>query len=316
MEKDKKYCVYVHTCMADGPDYGKVYVGQTSQKPWLRWGASGHNYKYSSEFYSSILRNGWDSFTHTVVESGLSLEEANELEKKLIDLYDATNPDRGYNKVTGGRELSGSFHPQAVPVTLFDSKTGEKVASFGSQSEASKFAGVRIWPSVRRVYNSCGGYICRYSSEVIGLDRLPPDEIPKRRTTGKKVLQYTRTGEFVGAFESAREAERSTGISSKAISKCLSRKSNSSGGFVWRFPDDDSDFPEQISCWDSRRNNGTTLEKPVEQIDPKTGKTLAIYQSAKAASAAVNRHVASIRQAISHVDGRKTCAGFIWRYKK
>ena len=40
MEEEKKYCIYMHKNTING----KVYVGQTCQKPEDRWGKDGRNY--------------------------------------------------------------------------------------------------------------------------------------------------------------------------------------------------------------------------------------------------------------------------------
>ena len=49
----------------------------------------------------------------------------------------------------------------------------------------------------------------------------------------KPVIQYTKEGEFVKEWRSIKEAETSIGIRC-GISKCLSGKHKTSGGFVWK----------------------------------------------------------------------------------
>ena len=59
-----------------------------------------------------------------------------------------------------------------------------------------------------------------------------------RRSSSKKksVIQYTKDYVFVAEYESAKEAERQTGIWQSNISLCCKGKVKSAGGFIWRYP--------------------------------------------------------------------------------
>ena len=56
---------------------------------------------------------------------------------------------------------------------------------------------------------------------------------------GKKrslpILQFTKDGELVKEWPSAREAERQLKISQSSICQCLKGYRKSAGGFVWRY---------------------------------------------------------------------------------
>lgn len=82
MTEDKKYCVYTHEVETEN---GKmVYVGMTSMKLSKRWQPS--NYKTTS-MYAYIDKYGWNNIVHNVIESGLTKEEASDIEDKLICEY-------------------------------------------------------------------------------------------------------------------------------------------------------------------------------------------------------------------------------------
>ena len=51
----------------------------------------------------------------------------------------------------------------------------------------------------------------------------------------KKVLQYTKSGEFVREWPSAYEAQRELVIAQSSICKCCKGKLKSAGGYVWRY---------------------------------------------------------------------------------
>lgn len=91
------YFVYCHTNRING----KKYVGITSQHVHARW-QNGKHYARHSRFYSDILKFGWENFDHDVIASGLSKEDAEKMERELIDSLDLTNEEKGYNFSTTG----------------------------------------------------------------------------------------------------------------------------------------------------------------------------------------------------------------------
>jgi hypothetical protein len=53
--------------------------------------------------------------------------------------------------------------------------------------------------------------------------------------TKKPILQYDLKGNFIKEYESAKEAQRQTGISNSAINNNLKNISKQSGGYVWKY---------------------------------------------------------------------------------
>lgn len=90
------YTVYKHTTPS-----GKVYIGITKKKPEHRW-ENGSGYKKNKHFYRAILKYRWENIKHEILETGLTKEQACDMEIELIAKYDATNPKHGYNNSTGG----------------------------------------------------------------------------------------------------------------------------------------------------------------------------------------------------------------------
>lgn len=92
------YSVYIHIF----PN-GKRYVGVTSWKPELRWGANGGNYK-NPYMKNAIKKYGWDNVIHEIVAENLTMEQASKMEIELIQKYDSANRQYGYNISLGGVE--------------------------------------------------------------------------------------------------------------------------------------------------------------------------------------------------------------------
>lgn len=55
---------------------------------------------------------------------------------------------------------------------------------------------------------------------------------PKR---SKKILQFTKSGEFLREWPSMNEAERELGIASSSICDCCNDNRKSAGGFIWEY---------------------------------------------------------------------------------
>lgn len=84
----------------------KIYIGQTIKKGGFdeRYGNNLRDYTHNEHLRNSIDKYGIENF-HIDKEFNVaySQEELNSLEDMYIKLYEATNPDKGYNKTFGGR---------------------------------------------------------------------------------------------------------------------------------------------------------------------------------------------------------------------
>lgn len=95
ISNENNYCVYLHINKING----KIYVGQTHNIK-ERWRGNGKNYFTSVKFFNAIIKYGWDNFIHRVVRSNLSKQDADTLERNLIDELDTIR--NGYNLMEGG----------------------------------------------------------------------------------------------------------------------------------------------------------------------------------------------------------------------
>lgn len=96
MDNVKNYSIYKLTSPS-----GKVYIGQTCQKPEHRWNR-GKGYKHNQYLYSAIQKYGWDNFKCEVVSTELTDKEADWLEQYLIAYYNSSDRKYGYNIEGGG----------------------------------------------------------------------------------------------------------------------------------------------------------------------------------------------------------------------
>ena len=91
------YTVYKYTSPSN-----KVYIGLTSGTQNKRARSKGYGYKRCTAFWRAIEKYGWDNFTYEILAQDLTEEDAKQLEKYYIKLYDSTNPEKGYNITAGG----------------------------------------------------------------------------------------------------------------------------------------------------------------------------------------------------------------------
>ncbi|WPC19430.1 hypothetical protein N6G95_09455 [Pediococcus inopinatus] len=84
---------------------GKVYIGITNNKQ-RRWRDNGIEYKPKhnrvSAFWNAIEKYGWNNFSHEVLLSNLTFEEACNKEKETILLKHSDSHQKGYNISPGG----------------------------------------------------------------------------------------------------------------------------------------------------------------------------------------------------------------------
>lgn len=317
MDRELNFCVYIHTCLAEGSSYGKKYVGVTSQAPERRWG-NGKNYKHCLYFHNAIQKYGWNSFSHEVIASGLSLEDAYALERELISCFKTYDPDNGFNLTRGGNNLFDGENPCSRAVVLFDCHTGCRVAEFQSEASASAFIGAPVYQNLANKSRTCGRYICRYADDVIGVQKLNHEELTKpgaQLSKRKAVDQFDVNGNYIQSFPSILEAELSVGCTRDVVGNAVRGVSKSGAGFQWRFSSDGfSSVPPLKDRWAVRKENGNYKGKCVEQIDPESGRIIGSFCSLHEASRKTGISRSTISSALNRPLGENVSHGFEWRY--
>lgn len=194
-----EYVVYVHRNKVNG----KQYFGITSE-PRKRWSGNGKRYEKCPRFFNAIKKYGWDGFTHEILESGLTVEDANERERYYIAKYQTTEKEHGYNIAEGGDcvpTMRGKHHTEEARRKIGDFQRGRK------HSEKQN----------------------RQHSEFM-----------KNRYTGSKnhnskAVRCINTGEV---FESQRIAAKVKGIHQSKICLCCQGKRRHTNGLMWEYVTD------------------------------------------------------------------------------
>lgn len=99
----KDYRLYKYTNIVNN----KVYIGITRLNERDRAGKNGTKYKVCPAFWAGIQEFGWDKFLMENIASGLSREQAEEMEREYIEKCQSNVPEYGYNIQSGGSHLYG-----------------------------------------------------------------------------------------------------------------------------------------------------------------------------------------------------------------
>lgn len=258
----KNYLVYRHTA----PN-GKVYIGMTGCSAVKRWNA-GNGYKRNKHFNSAIQKYGWDNIKHEVINRGMTREEAQEQEIRLIAEHDSTNPDNGYNKTYGG------------DCCVYTEETKKKISTVKTQQMKDPVIRARVVAAQEyrdKSFFKSEEYRQRRSEimkaqwedeQFVAAMKRPRQHNP--RGTDVAVV-CAESGEI---FRTIADAARSVGALASNIRSCCIKKHWTANGYHWRFASDDDKAIRE-------HNKHATYSKPVRCVD-----TGALYRSIKEASAA------------------------------
>lgn len=210
------YCVYKHTNKING----KVYIGVTCQRPTKRW-QGGNGYVKCSHFFNAIKKYGWKSFDHEILITGLTREQANAEEIRLIEQYHSADEKYGYNISPGGGLLAESVRRKMYSPEVRE-KVRQATIAFYADPEHRKEQSERIkatWDEKARKEKSKN--MTRY---------FGTHESPCRK-------QAVNITDMI-AYESLVEAGESIGVRSSSIYKVISGQRNSIHGTRWKYLED------------------------------------------------------------------------------
>lgn len=247
------YTVYMHRNKING----KIYIGQTCQKPERRW-REGKGYLHSSYFYNAITKYGWDNFEHIILKSNLTREESNQYEQALIKRYDSTNPLKGYNLADGG---SNHLRISTYKPIIQYSFSGEQIAEYKSLKQAAIITGinaVNISAAARQKYAQSGGYLWRFKGDDLTKEEaiIIVSDIENRKINRLQALKTSNcrpvtmisleTKKILKNFPSAVDASKELNLNVTAIyDDCKKKKvtGHHKRPFIFQYADSLSNSP-------------------------------------------------------------------------
>ena len=136
---NNKWCVYKHTNLNNG----KIYIGKTCRKPEYRWNL-GKGYIAQPYFWNAIKKYGWENFSHEIIKTDLSADEATTLEKELICYHDSMNPEKGYNQTAGGEGMLGWKHTAESKRKIIESNKRRVISDLTKKKQSESHKGIYV----------------------------------------------------------------------------------------------------------------------------------------------------------------------------
>lgn len=272
------WTVYMHISPS-----GKRYIGITSSSVKDRW-KNGLGYK-TQLFYRAIQKYGWDNIEHIILAEGLTMQEAEIMEKKLIAQYNTKTP-YGYNLSDGGLGSSGHLMTVEGRKSLSKKLKGRKVSVETIQRRKETVKN-RSAEETKRIYSIIG-------NKMLG----------GNHSSARKVDRYTLNDKYIDSFDSIHDVERQFGYSYKNISACCRGIQYSAYGYKWCYSG------EHPVC------HIHTLSKSIDRLTL-SGEYIDSFPSITVAAKELNLTNAC-RAHISECCKcqRKTAGGYMWRYSE
>jgi hypothetical protein len=127
------------------------------------------------------------------------------------------------------------------------------------------------------------------------------------RTKSKNQIKVTaidcQTHKPIKEYESISQAARELGIDSSSITKACKGKLFEIGGFLWVYSD-------QLDSW--QKPNYKKMNKPVQQIEPKTKQVIKVYDNSRRATEETGIEYQNINKVCLGL--RNTAGGYAWEY--
>lgn len=167
-----------------------------------------------------------------------------EMKKKLSELsMGRPSPMKGRNLSEESKQkLRDANKDRSKPILQFD-LNGELINEYSSVHYASIFTGY----NASNITSACSGKIHVYKNSIwmFKSDYIPGQKVAptkRKKRVNKKyktVMQYDINNALITTYVSANEAESVTGIKAANIRACCNGDQKTSGGFIWRYKDNE-----------------------------------------------------------------------------
>lgn len=234
------WIIYKHTNLING----KIYIGQTCQKPEKRWDYGCGYKKHNLHFYNAIKKYGWKSgFSHEIIETNiLTQKEANEKETYWIQYYNSKEPN-GYNQNNGGLSQSG-YHMTEDTKKKIGKKNGKLVRCLETNEifYSTMEAGRQLNINGKHIADVCNQKrLETYGLHWEYLHKPLPGNTLNEKIQYLENLRHQRKSkpikciELNQIFSSGLDAEKELNICRSNISQCCTGKRKIAGGYHWEF---------------------------------------------------------------------------------
>lgn len=213
----------------------KRYIGITQQNVTRRWRFDGSGYKNNPYFWHAIQKYGWDNFDHIIIKTGLSQQEACEMERDLIAQYQSNDLVHGYNIADGGQF---NIMPLSTRQRMSAERKGKGCGADNPNYGNHKLAGENN-PNYGKHHSEEVRKRISENRKGKGLHEFTDEHKQKLRDNhaggdDKKKVLCVETGII---YSSINEAANTMGINKKMISNCCRNVPHykTAKGYHWQF---------------------------------------------------------------------------------
>lgn len=241
METSNTYSVYKHTF----PN-GKVYIGITMMDPKKRW-SGGSGYRGQPKIYNAIQYYGWRNIVHDVLRTGLTKEEAEAEEIRLIALYNSTK--NGYNVEHGGNTIG--THSEETKKKISAGNKGKNLGRHCSEEQKQRlrelhkgknnfFYGKHHTEEVKAEHSTfmMGNQYAKGLRHTDEFKAWKSEQMHEKYKDGgnprcKRVIGTDENGNTI-EYASMRIAAREVGVGPTTMWKYIT-EGRPLGGFIWKY---------------------------------------------------------------------------------
>ncbi len=180
---------------------------------------------------------------HTVLETGLTHDEACEKEKYYIKKFNTTNRECGYNQTLGGEGISGyTFTEEQIQKMRQNNqgknnpmfgKTGEQHPMFGKKGKSNPNYGRSQSQATKdRISKSKKGVPWTDKQREIYMNLIKRGAENSR---ARAIKQFSINGDFIQEFGSIADAVKLYGFDASNIVKVCNGKQITAYGYKWQY---------------------------------------------------------------------------------
>jgi group I intron endonuclease len=234
--------VYKYTNLTNG----KVYIGITTQKLSARHREHLNKINDGTYFHNALLKYGEEGVNLEILDYAKTVESLKAKEKywiKKLNSFAYQNNSNGYNCTLGGdgaMGLCGELNPQygISPQERMDDTTF-KMWKKNLKKSASKGKDHRCYgkhPS--EIFGNKGFERACYKAKKRFIENNPSEYrnyYGDKNPNARKVVQLSKSGEYMAIFNTIKEASSVTGASQGHIGSCCTGGRKTTGGYRWEY---------------------------------------------------------------------------------
>lgn len=237
------YTIYIHTSKITGKSYvGYTLTKKTAERRWLE------HCKNADEgsdcvFHKAIRKYGKEEWLHEILQQQVNSEDVLEVEKFWIKEKRSHCSESGYNMTFGGDGCVGLAISKETKAKMSQSHKGKKISDAAKEKLREKATGRKLEPASREKVGAAT--VQRFSSIEFremhsartkeAMQNLDAAAREKLRSRQRPVEKFTQDGIFIERYSSVSAAALSVNVTATAIGSCVSGKSRTCKGFVWKY---------------------------------------------------------------------------------